>query len=73
MEYRSKGRYKRGSADTLVLEERILLVLTTYAPNLWKVFLTYCTDAVRTPLFPSLLSALLPHTMLLCLFGTAGG
>lgn len=42
----SKGRYKRGSTDPLVLEERILLVLNTYAPNLWRVFLTYATDVV---------------------------
>jgi len=37
---------KQGSVDPLVLEERILLVMTTYAPNLWRVFLTYATDAV---------------------------
>lgn len=30
----------------LVLEERILLLLITYAPNLWRVFLTYAQDAV---------------------------
>lgn len=38
--------YKRGSVDPLVLEERIQLVMSTYAPNLWKVFLTYACDAV---------------------------
>eukprot|EP01034_Spumella_vulgaris_P028215 gene28215-35034_t len=42
----SKGRQKRGSTDVLVLEERILLILTLYSPNLWKVFLTYAQDAV---------------------------
>lgn len=41
-----KGHHKRGSSDELVLEERILLVMSTYAPNLWKVFLTYSADAV---------------------------
>jgi hypothetical protein len=42
----TKGHHKRGSRDVLVLEERILLLLTTYAPNLWRVFLTYAHDAV---------------------------
>lgn len=42
----SRGRHKRGSTDVLVLEERILLLLVTYSPNLWKVFLMYATDAV---------------------------
>lgn len=37
---------KRYTNDPILREERILLVLTTYAPNLWKVFLTYCADAV---------------------------
>lgn len=42
----SKGRHKRGSTDVLVLEERIQLLLATYAPNLWRVFLCYAQDAV---------------------------
>ena len=33
----SQGHSKRGSTDPLVTEERIVLLLTTYAPNLWKV------------------------------------
>jgi len=41
-----KGHHKRGSKDVLVLEERILLLMTTYAPNLFRVFLTYAHDAV---------------------------
>ena len=41
-----KGHHKRGSKDVLVLEERILLLMTTYAPNLYRVFLTYGHDAV---------------------------
>jgi hypothetical protein len=41
-----KGHYKRGATDELVLEERIALVMITYAPNLWRVFLNYATDAV---------------------------
>ncbi len=41
-----KGHHKRGSRDVLVLEERILLLMTTYAPNLYRVFLTYAHDAV---------------------------
>eukprot|EP00601_Ochromonadales_sp_CCMP2298_P029316 CAMPEP_0173342112 /NCGR_PEP_ID=MMETSP1144-20121109/10001_1 /TAXON_ID=483371 /ORGANISM="non described non described, Strain CCMP2298" /LENGTH=477 /DNA_ID=CAMNT_0014288619 /DNA_START=491 /DNA_END=1921 /DNA_ORIENTATION=- len=42
--------HKRGSKDTLVLEERILLLMTTYSPNLYRVFLTYAHDAVgRVP------------------------
>lgn len=40
-----KGHNKRGSTDELVLEERIALVMVTYAPNLWKVFLNYASDA----------------------------
>lgn len=38
---------KRGSQDILVLEERILLLLTMYSPNIWKVFLTYAHDATQ--------------------------
>ena len=30
----------------LVLEDRIPLLLMTYAPNLWRVFLVYAQDAV---------------------------
>jgi len=37
---------KKGSIDELVLDERILLLMNTYAPNLWKVFLSYGTDAL---------------------------
>ena len=40
------GHHKRGARDVLVLEERILLLMNTYAPNLYKVFLTYAHDAV---------------------------
>jgi hypothetical protein len=40
------GGCKRGAGDALVVEERVLLVMLTYAPNLWKVFLTYAQDAV---------------------------
>jgi hypothetical protein len=35
-----------GAIDVLVREERILLVLSIYAPNLWRVFLSYAQDAV---------------------------
>ena len=35
---------KIGSDDVLVREERIPLLLITYAPNLWKVFLLYAQD-----------------------------
>jgi hypothetical protein len=41
-----RGHQKRGASDPLVLEERIALVMIAYAPNLWKVFLNYATDAV---------------------------
>ncbi len=40
-----KHHEKRGSTDPLVLEARILLLMVTYAPNLWRVFLTYAQDA----------------------------
>ena len=40
----SQGHSKRGSSDPLVTEERIVLLLVTYAPNLWKVFLMYCQN-----------------------------
>lgn len=40
----SKGHHKRGSTDTLVTDERIVLLLMTYAPNLWRVFLAYAQD-----------------------------
>jgi hypothetical protein len=42
----SKSHNKRGSKDVLVLEERILLLMITYSPNLYRVFLTYGHDAV---------------------------
>jgi hypothetical protein len=32
-----KGHSKRGATDPLVTEERIALLLSLYAPNLWKV------------------------------------
>eukprot|EP01038_Epipyxis_sp_PR26KG_P014897 gene14897-20034_t len=41
-----KGHYKRGCQDMLLLEERILLLVLLYSPNLWRVFLTYATDAL---------------------------
>ena len=40
----AKGHHKRGSTDTLVTDERIVLLLMTYAPNLWRVFLSYAQD-----------------------------
>lgn len=40
----SSGHHKRGSTDTLVTDERIVLLLMTYAPNLWRVFLSYGQD-----------------------------
>lgn len=41
-------RHRRAllQSDPLLHDARILLVLITYASNLWKVFLTYATDAV---------------------------
>lgn len=33
------------SKDALVSETRILLLLQSYLPNLWRVFLLYCQDA----------------------------
>jgi hypothetical protein len=33
----TQGHSKRGSTDPLVTEERIVLLLSLYAPNLWKV------------------------------------
>eukprot|EP01039_Chlorochromonas_danica_P011436 gene11436-12786_t len=41
-----KGHCKLGNTDILLREERVALVLLTYSPNLWKVFLTYAADAV---------------------------
>lgn len=41
-----KGHSKRGSTDVLVLEDRIPLLLLTYSPNLWRVFLLYAQDVV---------------------------
>lgn len=40
----AQGHSKRGSSDPLVTEERIALLMVTYAPNLWKVFLMYCQN-----------------------------
>lgn len=44
-----KSNYKTGSVDVLIREERIPLLLITYAPNLWRVFLLYATDVVSKP------------------------
>ena len=41
-----KGHCKRGSIDTLVTEDRLALLMFTYSPNLWRVFLMYAQDAV---------------------------
>jgi len=40
----SQGHEKRGATDILVIEGRILLLMQTYAINLWKVFLFYAVD-----------------------------
>jgi hypothetical protein len=41
----SQGHSKLGSTDQLMREERISLLLHTYAPNLWRVFLMYAQDS----------------------------
>jgi hypothetical protein len=56
----SKGHYKRGSTDTLVSDERIVLLLMTYAPNLWRVFLAYAQDCRAK--VPSISSSPYPDT-----------
>ena len=43
------GHNKSGCRDPLLLEERVPLLLHTYAPNLWKVFLAYAQDCNRKP------------------------
>jgi hypothetical protein len=43
------GHDKRGCEDPLVSDERIALLLMTYAPNLWKVFLAYSQDSSHRP------------------------
>jgi hypothetical protein len=43
----SKGHNKRGSTDILVREERIALLLVTYSPNIWKVFLMYAHNSIK--------------------------
>ena len=40
-----QGHSKLGTTDPLVADERIALLLLTYAPNLWKVFLSYACDS----------------------------
>jgi hypothetical protein len=42
-----QGHSKRGSIDVLVRDERIPLLMVTYAPNLWKVFLFYAKDPLN--------------------------
>jgi len=41
----SQGHSKLGTTDPLVADERIALLFMTYAPNLWKVFLSYACDS----------------------------
>jgi hypothetical protein len=36
---------KRGTQDPLLQDERIALLIVTYMPNLWKVFLAYACDS----------------------------
>jgi hypothetical protein len=70
----SRGHHKRGSTDTLVTDERIVLLLMTYAPNLWRVFLAYAQDCHAK--VPSISSSPFPEaakTSEKCLFGTAPG
>jgi len=46
----SHGHSKLGTTDPLVADERIALLMMTYAPNLWKLFLSYsCDSKSRTP------------------------
>ena len=40
----SLGHSKVGSEDCLVREERVSLLMVTYAPNIWRVFLFYAQD-----------------------------
>ena len=37
---------KRGTTDPLMQDERVLLLLNAYSPNLWLVFLNYARDTV---------------------------
>lgn len=43
----TKGHNKRGSTDVLVREERVALLLATYSPNMWKVFLMYAHNSIK--------------------------
>jgi len=45
----NSGHDKHGSTDPLVTDERVALLFMTYAPNLWKVFLSYCQDSSHKP------------------------
>ena len=40
----TQSHCRKGCTDPLLLEPRVHLVLSTYAPNLWKVFLMYAQD-----------------------------
>jgi hypothetical protein len=51
------GHMKNGSVDALVTDERIALLLSTYSPNLWKVFLMYAHDILGKLPNSSMLSA----------------
>jgi hypothetical protein len=44
---RERSHNKRGSTDVLVKEERIALLLATYSPNIWKVFLMYAHNSIK--------------------------
>ena len=37
----AQGHCKKGCTDPLLLEGRVALLMTTYGPNIWKVFLMY--------------------------------
>jgi hypothetical protein len=41
----SVGNEKRGTTDPLLQDERIALLLVTYMPNLWRLFLAYAQDS----------------------------
>lgn len=41
----SVGNEKCGTVDPLLQDERIALLLVTYMPNLWRVFLAYAQDS----------------------------
>jgi hypothetical protein len=48
------GHDKQGVTDVMVSDERIALLLMTYAPNLWRVFLAYSQDSSNRPPQPDL-------------------